>query len=72
MQREIDNLKKELRHAQRKRAPSNSDMSSTDEEDVNYRQRSRTHQVSLSPMIRSTTTNVGTKAHLVKEWEMML
>ena len=30
------------------------------------------HQVSLSPMIMSTITNVGTKAHLEKVWEMTL
>ena len=42
MQREIENLKKELRHAQQKRAPSNFDISSTDEENASYRQRSRT------------------------------
>ena len=41
-QLEIDNLKKELRHPQRKRAPSSSDISSTSEEDASYRQRSRT------------------------------
>ena len=42
MQREIDNLKKKLRHAQRKRTPSSSNISSNDEENANYRQRSRT------------------------------
>ena len=42
MQREIDDLKKKLRHAQRKRTPSSSDVSFNDEEDANYRQRSRT------------------------------
>ena len=42
MQREIDNLKKKLRHAQRKQTPSSSDISSNDEEDASYRQRSRT------------------------------
>ena len=42
MQREIDDLKKNLRHAQRKRTRSSSDVSSNDEEDANYRQRSRT------------------------------
>ena len=30
------------------------------------------HQASLSPTMKSTTTNVGTRAHLVKAWEMML
>ena len=42
MQREIDNLKKRLRYAQQRRSPSSSDISSNEEEDVNYRQRSRT------------------------------
>ena len=42
MQLEIDNLKKKLRHAQRKQTPSSSDISSNDEKDTSYTQRSRT------------------------------
>ena len=42
MQREIDDLKKQLRRAQQKRSPSSSDVSSNDEEDTIYRQRFRT------------------------------
>ena len=42
MQLEIDHLKKELRHARRKRTPSNFGVSSDDGEDASYRQRSRT------------------------------
>ena len=42
MQREINDLKKKLRHAQRKRSPSSSDVSSNDEKDASYRRRSRT------------------------------
>ena len=42
MQQEIDDLKKELRRAQRRRSPSSFDISSNDEEDKNYRQRSIT------------------------------
>ena len=42
MQREIDNLKKMLRHTQRKQTPFSSDISSNDEEDASYKQRSRT------------------------------
>lgn len=42
MQREIDNLKKRLRHAQQRQSPSSSDISSNEEEDVSYRQRTRT------------------------------
>ena len=42
MQREINELKRQLRRAQRKQSPHNSDISSNDEEDTIYRQRSRT------------------------------
>ena len=38
MQREIDDLKKQLRRVQRKQSPSNSDVSSNDKEDTIYRQ----------------------------------
>ena len=41
MQQEIDDLKKQLRRAKQKRSPSNYDVSSNDEEDTIYRQRSR-------------------------------
>ena len=37
MQQEIDDLKKKLRHAQRRRSPSTFDISSNDKEDDNYR-----------------------------------
>ena len=42
MQREIDDLNRQLRRVQRKQSPPNSDVSSNDEEDTIYRQRSRT------------------------------
>ncbi|XP_050241279.1 uncharacterized protein LOC126690198 [Quercus robur] len=42
MQKEIDHLKRSLCHEHKRRAPSNSDYSSDDEEDQDYRQRSRT------------------------------
>ena len=42
IQKEIDDLKKKLHHAQWKRSPSNSDGSSNDEDDASYRRRSRT------------------------------
>ena len=42
MQREIDDLKKQLRQAKQKQYPSNFNVSSNDEEDTVYRQRSRT------------------------------
>ena len=38
MQREIDDLKKRFRRAQRKQTPSSSDVSSNDDEDASYRQ----------------------------------
>ena len=42
MQREIDDLKKRLHQEQRKQTPSSSDVSSNDDEDASYRQRSGT------------------------------
>ena len=42
MQQKIDDLKRQLRRAQRKQSPSSSDVSSNDEEDTIYRQQSRT------------------------------
>ena len=42
MEKEIDHLKRSLCHERRRRAPSNSDYSSDDKEDKDYRQRSRT------------------------------
>ena len=41
MQKEIDHLKRSLRHERRKRAPSHSDFSSDGEKDRSYRHRSR-------------------------------
>ena len=42
MQKEIDHLKRSLHHEHKRQAPSNFDYSSDDEEDQDYRQRSRT------------------------------
>ena len=42
MQRKFDHLKEKLRLEQRRRSPSISDLSSDDEENGNYRRRSRT------------------------------
>ena len=42
LQREINDLKKRLRRAQRKQTPSSSDVSSNDDKDVNYRKCSET------------------------------
>ena len=42
LQREIDDLKKKLRHAQRKQTPSSSDVSSNDDGNASYRKCSET------------------------------
>ena len=42
LQREIDDLKRKLRRAQRKKTPSSSDVSSNDDEDASYKKRSET------------------------------
>ena len=42
LQQEIDDLKKELRRAQRKQTPSSSNVSSDDDEDASYRKCSKT------------------------------
>ena len=42
LQREIEDLKRKLRRAQRKQTPSSSDVSSNDEGDASYRKRSET------------------------------
>ena len=42
MQREIDELKKELRRAQRRRSSPNSELYSKETDDATYRRRSRT------------------------------
>ena len=42
LQREIDDLKRSLRRAQRKQTPSSSNVSSNDDKDANYRKRSET------------------------------
>ena len=76
MQREIDDLKKRLRRAQRKRTPSSSDVSSNDDEDASYRRRSGTppsesysyeeehsqNRRRRSPSGRGVRTNVMKKA----------
>ena len=42
LQREIDDLKRKLRHAKRKQTPSSFDVSSNDDGDANYREHSET------------------------------
>ena len=76
LQREIDDLKKRLRRAQRKQTPSSSDVSSNDDEDASYRKRSETppsesysceeehsrKRMWRSPSGRGVGTNVTKKA----------
>ena len=45
MQREINDLKRKLCHAQQRRSHPNPDLPSNDESDDDYRQRSRTPQI---------------------------
>ena len=70
MQLEIDNLKKKLRRAWQKRTPSNSDVSSNDEEMIIIGEGRKLHQAKLSPTMKSTIINVDIRACLVKAWEM--
>ena len=72
MQREIDDLKKRFRRAQRKQSPSSSDVSSNDEEDTSYRQRSRTPLSESFPVRRNIFTRGGAGAHSEGEHELML
>ena len=67
MQREIDDLKKQLRRAQQKRSPSSSNVSSNDEEDTIYRQRSRTPPSESFPVRKSIFTKGNAGALLVKK-----
>ena len=67
MQREINDLKKQLRQAKQKQYPSNSDVSSNDEEDTVYRQRSRTPPSESSPVRMSIFTKGNVEVSLTKE-----
>ena len=76
LQREIDDLKKRLRRAQRKQTPSSSDVFSNDDENASYKQRSGTppnesysceeehsrKKRRMSPSRRGVGTNVMKKA----------
>jgi len=66
MQKEIDHLKRSLRHKRRKRAPSHSNFSSDGEEDRSYRRRSRTLPGSLSHMMRTIITRAETE---IRPWK---
>ena len=67
MQRKIDELKRQLRRAQRKQSPPSSDAFSNDEEDTIYRQRSRTPPSESFPVRRSIFTKGNARVHIVGE-----
>ena len=71
MQREIDDSKRRLRHAQQRRSPSSSDISSNEEEDVSYRQRSRTPPSETFSYVEEQRHGRDIRAHLVRAWVMM-
>ena len=73
MQHEIDELKKKLRRARRKRASFEFESSSGDTEDDTYRQRSRTPPSEPSPVVRSTVIMGGrAKVPRIRAWETKL
>ena len=69
MQLEIDDLKKKLRHAQRKQTPSSPDTSFNDEEDDSYRRRSRIPPSVTFSYDEERLINAETRARLVKASE---
>ena len=72
LQREIKDLKKKLRRAQRNQTPSSSDVSSNDEGEDSYREFSETPPVNPILMKRNTLTRGGEKVRLEREWELKL
>ena len=66
MQLEIDDLKKKLRHAQRKQTPSSPDTSFNDDEDDSYRRRSRIPPSETFSYDEECLINAETRARLVK------
>ena len=72
MQLEIDNLKKKLRHAQRNQLLPVLISPLMMKRMLVIGKGQELHQASISPMMKSTITNVGTRARLVEAWEMTL
>ena len=70
MQREIDDLKKKLRHAQRRQSLSSSDTSSNEKESVTGGGQ-ELPQVKHFLTRRSCALNGDIRAHLVRVWVMM-
>ena len=72
MQLEIDNLKKKLRHAQRNQLLPVLISPLMMKRVLVIGKGQELHQASISPMMKSTITNVGKRARLVEAWEMTL
>ena len=77
LQREIEDLKRKLRRAQRKQTPSSSDVSSNDKGDASYRERLETppsesysYEEEHSHKRRNILTRGGEKVHLGEGWEL--
>ena len=71
LQREIEDLKKKFRRAQRKQTPSSSDVSSNDEgERTVTGNAQKLHPVNPILMKRNTLTRGGEKVRLEGEWEL--
>ena len=68
MQKEIDHLKRSLRHARRRRTPSNFDHSSDDEEDEDYNRGQELPLANLSHTMKITAMNAETVFRLREAW----
>ena len=64
LQREIEDLKKKLRRAQRKQTPSSSDVSFNDERDASYRERSKILPSESYSYEEEHLTRGGERVHL--------
>ena len=73
MQYKIDELKKKLRRARRKRASFESESSSGDTEDDTYRQRSKTPPSETFSVVKNTVIIGGrAKVPRIRAWETKL
>ena len=71
MQREINDLKRKLLHAQRRRSHSSSDLLSDDKATMTIGKDREPFQVRLSLMKKSITRGVNVKVHLLGAWDTM-
>ena len=72
MQREIDDLKKQLNRAQQRPSPSNSDVSYDEEKDTIYRQRSRTPPSESFSYDEERLHRRKCRSPSPREWELTL